>query len=253
MTPFHLKDKNIIVTGASSGLGRQVAISCSQLDARVILIGRNNQRLQETLSLMPDPARHITISADLTEFDKIEGVIKNVVDAVGKMDGIVHCAGISQTLPLRSVTPEKLVSIFNINVFAAYQLTRVACIPKYFSSEGGSIIFISSVAGIKGENAKSAYSMTKGAMIAGARSLAVELAPKKIRVNCISPGLIITPLNENAEHITNPELRENLEKQHFFGLGKPEDVANACIYLLSDASRWVTGTNLVIDGGYIAG
>ena len=240
MTPFDLEGKNIIVTGASSGLGRQVAISCSKMGARIILMGRNQERLQETLLTMQNPELHIPVLIDLTEFDMIEGIIEDHVARIGKIDGIVNCAGISSTLPLRSVSPEKLQNHFSINVIAAYQLTRVVSNPKYFTSGGGSIIFISSIAGIVGENAKSAYSMTKGALIAGTRSLAVELAVKKIRVNSISPGLIITPLNRNAEHITNPEKRQALENQHLLGLGLPEDVANACIYLLSDAARWVT-------------
>ena len=252
MTPFDLIGKNIIVTGASSGLGRQVAISCSKMGARIVLMGRNKDRLQKTLQEMQNPEIHIPVSIDLVEFDRIEGVIENVVAKIGKFDGVVNCAGISSTLPLRSVSPEKLLNLFNINVFAAHQLSRIVSNPKYFSTNGGSILFISSVAGLVGENAKSAYSMTKGALIAGTRSLAVELAVKKIRVNSISPGLIVTPLNSNAEHITNPEKRQALENQHLLGLGSPEDVAYACVYLLSDASRWVTGTNLVIDGGYTA-
>lgn len=252
MTPFDLEGKNIIVTGASSGLGRQVAISCSRMGARIVLMARNEERLQETQAEMQNTGIHIPVSVDLVEFDKTESILGEVVTRIGKIDGVVNCAGISSTLPLRSVSPEKLLNIFNINVFAAYQLTRIVSNPKYFSPEGGSILFISSVAGMVGENAKSAYSMTKGALIAGARSLAVELAAKKIRVNSISPGLVVTPLNSNAEHITNPEKRQALENQHLLGLGLPEDVANACIYLLSDASRWVTGTNLVVDGGYTA-
>jgi len=252
MTPFDLVGKNIIVTGASSGLGKQVAISCSKMGARIVLMGRNEDRLKETLLEMQNPDIHIPVLVDLVEFKKIEGIIDEVVSRIGKIDGVVNCAGISSTLPLRSVSPEKLQDIFNINVFSAYHLVRVVSSPKYFSTQGGSIIFISSVAGIVGENAKSAYSMTKGALISGARSLAIELASKKIRVNCISPGLVITPLNLNAVHITDPEKRQALENQHLLGLGLPEDVANACVYLLSDASRWVTGTNLVVDGGYTA-
>ena len=252
MTPFDLNGKNVIVTGASSGLGRQIAISCSQMGARIVLMGRSEERLQETLLKMQNPELHIPVLIDLTEFDLIEGIIEDSIARIGKIDGVVNCAGVSSTLPLRSVSPEKLQNHFNTNVVAAYQLTRVVSNPKYFSPDGGSILFISSVAGMVGENAKSAYSMTKGALISGSRSLAVELAAKKIRVNTISPGLVVTPLNSNAEHITNPEKRQALENQHLLGLGSPEDVANACIYLLSDASRWVTGTNLVVDGGYTA-
>jgi NAD(P)-dependent dehydrogenase (short-subunit alcohol dehydrogenase family) len=252
MTAFHLTDKNIVVTGASSGLGRQIAISCSKMGARVILVARDKQRLQETLKQMQNPAIHSMISIDITSFNELEQALLQEVELNGKINGLVNCAGISSTLPIRSVTPEKLNSIFTVNVFAAFQLTRIVSTPRYVSAGGASFIFISSVAGMVGENAKSAYSMSKGALISGTRSLAIELAPKKIRVNCVSPGLIITALNENAEHITDPSKRKALEDKHPLGLGTPEDVASACVYLLSDASRWVTGTNLVVDGGYTA-
>ena len=252
MTPFDLTGKNIVVTGASSGIGRQVAISCSRMGARIILSGRNINRLNETLSMMPDQQAHLIIAHDLTDIPQTEIVVQEIISKTGKIYGIVHCAGIGSTLPLRSVTPEKLLQQFNTNVFAAYHLTRIASSPKYFSPEGGSIVFMASVAGMVGENAKSAYSMSKGALIAGARSLAVELSAKNIRVNAVSPGLIITPINMHAEHITNPEKRKEIEDKHLLGLGTAEDIGNACIYLLSDASRWVTGTNLVVDGGYTA-
>jgi len=252
MSSFELNGKNIIVSGASSGLGRQIAISCSRMGARMIILGRNQERLQETLSKMQHPEIHSSLAVDLLEFEKVESQLLEVVAQIGKIDGLVNCAGISMTLPIRSVSPEKLLNHLNVNVVAGYQLTRLISNPKYFSPEGGSIIFISSVMGMVGENAKSAYSMSKGALISGARSLAVEFASRKIRVNSISPGLIITSINENAEHITDPEKRKVLENQHLLGLGSPEDVADACIYLLSNASKWVTGTNLVVDGGYTA-
>jgi len=252
MTAFHLTDKNIVVTGASSGLGRQIAISCSQMGARVILVARDKQRLQETLEQMQNPAIHSIISIDITSYNELEQALLKEVELNGKINGLVNCAGISSTLPIRSVTPEKLNSIFTVNVFAAFQLTRIVSTPRYVSAGGASFVFISSVAGMVGENAKSAYSMSKGALISGTRSLAIELAPKKIRVNCVSPGLIITALNENAEHITDPSKRKALEDKHPLGLGTPVDVASACVYLLSDATRWVTGTNLVVDGGYTA-
>ena len=122
----------------------------------------------------------------------------------------------------------------------------------HFAPEGGSIVFFSSIMGSHGETGKSLYAMTKGALQAASKSLACELASKQIRVNSVSPGLIITPINENLPHITDPVKREVLEKMHLLGLGKTEDVANACVYLLSDASRWVTGVNLYVDGGYSA-
>lgn len=250
MIQFALHNKNIIVTGASSGIGQQCAISCSKMGARVILIGRNEERLQETLQQMDSPEKHVVCSVDLTNFDKVSEAISSVIEKVDCIHGVIHSAGTSVTLPLKVVTKEKLDSLFQTNVYSAYNLTKEVCKVGRFAKEGGSIIFFSSVMGSVGETAKSLYAMTKGALVAGTKSLACELAKKKIRVNTISPGAIITPINENSEHISNPEKRQKLEEKHLLGLGTTEDVANACIYLLSDASRWVTGTNLFVDGGY---
>jgi NAD(P)-dependent dehydrogenase (short-subunit alcohol dehydrogenase family) len=250
--PFDLTRKNIFVTGASSGIGRQCAISCAAMGATVVLTGRNEERLMETRSMMETPSKHIICPADLTDYVKVGEMVENILASVGRLHGVLHCAGISTTLPLKSVTPDKMEIFFQTNVFAAYNLTKDVCKMGHFAKEGGSIVFISSVMGTVGENGKSLYGMTKGALLSGVRSLACELASKKIRVNSVSPGVIITPINEHMPHIADPEKRAVLESQHLLGLGTTEDVANACIYLLSDASRWVTGTNLFVDGGYTA-
>jgi NAD(P)-dependent dehydrogenase (short-subunit alcohol dehydrogenase family) len=142
--------------------------------------------------------------------------------------------------------------MFRTNVFGAYNLTKEVCKPGCFSKNGGSIVFISSIMGHVGEVGKSLYSMTKGALISGVRSLACELAGKNIRVNSVSPGVVITPINQNLPHIANPEKRAALEQAHLLGLGRTEDIANACVFLLSDASRWITGTDLRVDGGFTA-
>lgn len=252
MMPFDLTNKIICITGASSGIGRQCAISCSQMGATVILIARNQDRLLETLSEMSNPEKHLIKCIDLTDYSKVTSVVKEIVEEKGRIHGVLHCAGISTTLPLKLVTQEKLEEFFHANVFSAYNLTREICKFGNFAKEGGSIVFFSSVMGKVGENGKSLYSMTKGALVAGARSLACELAKKQIRVNTISPGVVITPINQNLPHITDPEKRKILENQHLLGLGSCIDVANACIYLLSDASRWVTGIDLCVDGGYTA-
>lgn len=247
--PFDLTGKSIIITGASSGIGQQCAISCSRMGAKVFLLARNRERLEETLLQMLNQDQHTYFIIDLNDGEKVAEVMQQIT-AITKIDGIIHAAGISATLPLKQVSEEKFDLLFKTNVFSAYNLTKEACKMGRFSPNGGSIIFLSSIMGSVGENAKSLYSMTKGALAAGARSLAYELARKKIRVNTISPGAIITPINEKMEHIANPEKRKKLEDKHLLGLGLPGDVANACIYLLSDASRWVTGINLHVDGGY---
>lgn len=252
MNPFDLNGKVICITGASSGIGRQCAISCSQFGATVVLLARNEERLAETLSLMENSQNHIAFSVDLTDYEKVSQVVKDAVAKVGRMNGILHSAGISTTLPLKLVTPDKLEAFFQSNVFSAYNLTREICKIGNFSKDGGSIVFFSSVMGKTGASGKSLYSMTKGALLAGARSLACELAPKKIRVNTISPGIVITPINCNLPHISDPERRKITEQQHLLGLGETTDIANACIYLLSDAAKWVTGIDLCVDGGYTA-
>lgn len=252
MNPFSLNDKVICITGASSGIGRQCAISCSRMGAKVMLMARNEQRLFETLSVMENPDKHFVVPIDLTEYAQVEMVVKDTVSKVGRINGVLHCAGISTTLPLKLVTSEKLEEFFKVNVFSAYNLTRELCKMGHFSKEGGSIVFFSSVMGRVGESGKSLYGMTKGALVSGARSLACELAKKRIRVNTISPGVVITPINRDLPHIADPKRRVVLEQQHLLGLGKTEDIANACIYLLSDASKWVTGIDLCVDGGYTA-
>jgi NAD(P)-dependent dehydrogenase (short-subunit alcohol dehydrogenase family) len=250
--PFSLKDKVILVTGASSGIGRQCAISCSQMGATVLLFGRDNDRLKETLALVEEPDKHIICAVDLIEYSMVADIIKTLVEQNGRIDGLINCAGISTTLPLNAVSPQKIEQFFQTNVIAAINLTKQVVKSMHFSETGGSIIFISSVMGVVGENGKTLYSMTKGSLIAVAKSMALELAPKKIRVNTISPGVVETPMSNRAVYNKNRETLNKIRSLHPLDLGKPEDVANACIFLLSDAARWITGTNLIVDGGYLA-
>jgi len=249
---FNVENKVIIVTGASSGIGRQCSITLSQLGAKVILLGRNKERLIETFSLMGKNENSSFYSIDLTLYDEVNQVIKDIVTKYNKIDGLVNCAGISTTISFNMVKPEKLDMFFQANVYSAINITKIITNRNYFSENGGSIVFISSVMGVVGEVGKSIYCLTKGALIAGAKALALELAPRKIRVNCISPGVVETPLSKNAIYSRNEESLKRIKEMHPLGLGQPEDVANACVFLLSDAARWITGTNLIVDGGYLA-
>ena len=250
--PFSLSGKVIIVTGASSGIGAQCAIDCSKMGARVVLIGRNEERLNRVLSKCETPEQHLTISYDLTNDTGLSLLLKEIVAKIGKIDGIVNCAGISTTLPINLVNKDTLNEFFETNLYSAFFLTKECAKKSFISVNGLSVIFLSSIMGVVGENGKSVYSMTKGALISGMKSLACELAKKNVRVNSISPGCIVTPINENLPHIADPEKRRLLEEKHLLGLGDVTDISNACIYLLSDASKWVTGTNLIVDGGYTA-
>lgn len=246
--PFSLQRKKIIVTGASSGIGRQCAIDCSRMGATVIMIARNKERLAETLR-QAEGEGHSTISVDLTDFDNIPNIVDSITQSVGKVDGLINCAGVSTTLPLKLMSAKKLDELFKVNVYSAIEMTREVTKIKHMNT-GGSVIFFSSIMGCVGESGKSLYGMTKGALISAARSLSCEFAKRLIRVNCVSPGAILTPINENLPHMADPEQRKLLEGKHPLGLGQTSDIASACIYLLSDASRWMTGQNLVIDGGY---
>lgn len=247
--PFSLDGKTILVTGASSGIGRQCAIDCSKMGARVVLVARNEERLKETLSQMEGDS-HLAVSFDLTDFDGLPEKINEIVSKVGVISGVVNSAGISTTEPLKLTTSERLEGFLHTNVMGTLLLSKEVCKLKHYNREGCSIVFLASVMGVVGESMKSAYSMTKGALISAARSLACEFSRKKIRFNCISPGVIETPINANQPYMKDPELRKQFEAKHLLGLGEPSDISNACIYLLSDASRWVTGQNLIIDGGY---
>lgn len=247
--PFSLENKTILITGASSGIGRQCAIDCSKMGAKVVLVARNEERLNETRSQMEGDG-HLVVAQDLTNFDAIPETVKQIVEKVGPLDGALHCAGISNTEPLKLYGVERLEEFFRANVFGAVMLTKEICKLRNYNKEGASIVFFASVAAVVGESCKSAYSMTKGALISTTRALAVEYSKKKIRVNSVSPGVIETPINANQNYMKDPVLRAQFEAKHLLGLGQCTDISNACIYLLSDASRWVTGQNLIVDGGY---
>ena len=250
--PFTLKDKVIIVTGASSGIGAQCAIDCSKMGAKVVLIARNEERLKQTLAQMEGDG-HFICPIDLSSSEHLKERIKDIVVKVGKINGVVNCAGMSSVTPLKLVTDEMLDAFFRTNVYSSINLSKeVARVGNYDKDGGCSIVFLASIMGICGEKCKTMYSATKGALISAARSMACELAKNKIRVNVVSPGAIETPINAKLPHMADPELRKQLEDKHLLGLGECSDISNACVYLLSDASKWVTGQNFVIDGGYTA-
>jgi NAD(P)-dependent dehydrogenase (short-subunit alcohol dehydrogenase family) len=248
--PFDLTGKRILITGASSGIGRAVAIECSKLGAELILLGRNEERLIETLGNLSGK-NHSYAIFDFANKNDFEG-LNEMISAHGKLSGLVHCAGVTSTLPLKSISDERLKNTFESNVFGAFDLTKWFTKKSIIKETGGSIVFIASVMGIVGEVGKSLYAMTKGALISGSKSMALELAPRKIRVNCISPGVVLTPMVENGVYANDEKLFQKVKDLHPLGLGNPEDIAHSVSFLLCDASQWITGTNLIIDGGYSA-
>ena len=218
--PFSLANKVILVTGASSGIGAQCAIDCSRMGAKVILVARNEERLKQTLNRMEGDG-HLVLPFDLSSSDGLKETVKEVVGQVGKINGVVNCAGISSVTPLKLVTDELLDQFFRTNVYAAINLSKEVTRAGNYDKEGGcSIIFLASIMGLCGEKCKTMYSATKGALIAAARSMACELAKNRVRVNVVSPGAIETPINAKLPHMADPELRKELEGKHILGLGE---------------------------------
>lgn len=246
--PFSLEGKNILITGASSGIGRQCAISCSQMGATVVLVARNEERLIETLEQMVGE-EHIYRIFDLEDIDNISVLIEGIVTNIGKIDGFIHAAGIEKTSPVKLLTPNDYERIFKVNSLSAFEFVHQFSNKKYFN-DGGHIVLISSIAAVIGRGGVSAYAASKGAMISAVRSMAIEFAKKRICVNCVSPGTVLTPLMQNFLSTLSEKDYQKRIDGFLLGLGETEDVANACVYLLSDASRWVTGQNLIVDGGY---
>lgn len=248
--PFNLQNKVIIVTGASSGIGAQCAIDCSKMGAKVVLIARNEERLNQTLNQMEGEG-HLVKPYDLTVVDGIKGLLSSIVEKVGKVDGFIHAAGIEISKPVKLLSMDDYNTVFKINALSGFEFIHQLSSIKNMN-KGGSIVLIASITGVIGRGSVSAYAASKGAMISACKSMALEFAKKQVRVNCVSPGTILTPLMQNYLNELDEDARIKRIDGFPLGLGEPSDVSNACIYLLSDASRWVTGQNIILDGGYTA-
>ena len=249
---FSLQGKNIVITGASSGIGRSASLECAKAGGNLFLIARNQERLEETFRNLP-PLNHKYLSLDLINYDRYEAAINDFVSQNGKIDGFIHAAGVLSTLPLSLIKPEHFEKVFAINVTAGFEMAKVIAKKKFIDPEkGSSFIFISSIRALHGLEGSIIYSASKGAVCSGVRAMALELAPRKIRVNAVLPSVVRTEMIDSFFETIPVESRQKMAEAHPLGFGMPEDVANACIYLLSDASKWMTGTNLVLDGGYSA-
>lgn len=248
---FSLKGKNIIITGATAGIGRKCALRCFEFEANVVLIGRDNEKLKELSHAFNKDDKNF-YSCDITRFEEIEFIVKDAVNKHGPIDGFIHCAGIEMTLPLSVTKPAHYNKMLSLNLIAGFEFARIISKKNNFNI-GASLIFIASIMGMHGSPSLIGYSASKGALISGIKSMAVELSDKKIRVNAISPGHIKdTQMTQQYLNSLTDEARKIFLDSYCLGLGSTSDVANGCIFLLSDASKWITGTNLIIDGGFSA-
>lgn len=240
--PFSLAGKIILITGASSGIGRGIAIACSKMGARVVVNGRSMGKLQETLSMMEGEAHTIALG-DITNPECLD----KIVEELPKLDGIVHCAGIHNRILAKQLSSDDVDLLMDTN-FKAPTLLQSLILQKKKINKNASIIFISSIAADSPSIGNSIYSASKGALSSYSNCLMLELAPRGIRVNCISPAMVWTDLAYD-DVVTEEDLKADEQRYPLKRYGKPEDIAYLAIYLLSDASAWMTGTNIKITGG----
>lgn len=250
INPLALAGKHIILTGGSSGIGRGTAIMLSRLGARMTLIARNEAALAETMSCLDGDGHAIRVY-DFSHREGISELISEIVRVQGKADGMAYCAGVEGIYPLKLLYPERLDEIMTINVLSFVELVRVLA-SKRNHNPSSSFVGISSVASTQGARGKTAYCISKAAMDGAVRALAHELASTGLRLNTVAPGWIETDMY-NRYRAASPDITtETVLERQYLGLGKPEDIANAVAFLLSDASRLITGTQLVVDGGYLS-
>ncbi|MEO7273522.1 MAG: SDR family oxidoreductase [Vicinamibacterales bacterium] len=250
LRPFDLSGRTVLITGGSSEIGRETARVVSELGARVIVSGRHPGQLEETLTCLA-PGAHAIEPFDLTDLEALPEWVRGLARRYGPFNGLLHAAGVQTTIGVRGLSVEVLHRTFRVNLDAAVMLAK-GFRQKGCCTPSSSLVFISSMAAIVGSPAMAAYAASKAALIGLARSLAIELAREGIRVNCVAPGLIASGMGDQLRQTVGNQRFAELIAQTPLGAGTAADIAHAAGYLLSDASRWVTGHTLVVDGGFTA-
>lgn len=243
-----LAGKTILVSGASSGIGRQCAIQCSTLGARVIALGRDKARLHETMLSMSG-SDHAVLSCDLNSSADLAELGASL-KAYGPFGGFVHCAGIEYTKPIKAFDLADFERMMRTNVAVAIELCRILSSPQMVDMSGTGYVLMSSIRGHVGQAGLTEYAASKSALYGATRSLALELARKGIRVNCVSPAMTNTPMLQNLLNELPEVSVERILTRHLMGVLEPEDVVNMVVYLISDMGARITGTNIVVDSGF---
>lgn len=252
LNPMSLEGKTIIITGAASGIGRETARVLHGLGAKLLLLDLNRSGLEEVKKDLGGRVAYRTV--DLMEFSSIKDVLMDGKQELGtSFTGLVHCAGIPSIMPLRALTNEEYEKVMKVNTQAGLNLAKVFTSKKgHDYSQQASIVFVSSVYGVVGSAANVAYATSKAAIIGMTKAMAIEFAPKSIRVNCIAPGFIKTNMADDINQLFDAKYEERVEAMHPLGWGEAIDIANGIAFLLSDASKWTTGAVFNIDGGFTA-
>lgn len=241
---FDLTGKTVLVTGAASGIGRCVAVEASKLGANVILVDLNEAGLQEALAMLAE-GNHSTLKCDLTSAEERN----NLISQVGKLDGVVNCAGVGMTLPFKFCTEKELNRIMNINFFGPIYLVQ-SLAKRNKINKNASIVYMASIDGtVTGHIGNSCYAASKGAIMGSVRTQALEFASRGIRVNCVSPARVNTPLLKR-NNISEEQVKANMELYPMKRYAEPIEIAGFILYLLSDVSTYTSGSNLIIDGGF---
>jgi len=243
-----LEGKRILITGASSGIGKNCAVICSQLGAEIVACGRDKERLADTIRSLSGSG-HIALDFELNDEIAIKKSL-SVLSGTKAISGFIHSAGIERTNPLKSIDIGDFCEMFKTNVASAVQIAALISSPRLFDKNGCSYVFISSIRGLLGEKGNIEYSSTKSAIFGLVKSLARELASKSIRVNSITPAMVYTPMLSSILSSLPEESASEIERKHLMGFMEPEDVANMCVYLISDLGKRITGTNIIVDSGY---
>lgn len=242
--------RTYLVTGASSGIGLAAAQLLSACGARVIIAGRDVSKLDYVLTTLDTRSSHISETQSLVNADDTADWIKTLSQKYGSLNGIFHSAGSELIRPVRLTKQENLNEVFSTSVFASFGVARAAG-QKGVLVDGASVVFMSSVAGSTGQAGMTAYSAAKASVDGMVRSLACELSPRRIRANSIAAGAVKTAMHDRLSKNSGEAAMQNYESAHLLGFGEPSDIANAVVFLLSDASAWVTGTTMFVDGGYV--